>query len=285
MTRVREKTPRGEMPFLDHLEELRWRIFKAAGSLVIGAVAGFWLIQRFEVLELLIAPVVQYLPDGKLNVFNPVTPFFFLLKTSVLIGIVLALPIIVYQIWAFLSPALEKREKQLVVPGLYGGFVLFAAGVWLAYRFALPVSLRFLFSIQSDLLVATLGADEYLSFVVRLLVAFGVIFELPVVVLILSVMGLVTPAFLRSKRRHAIVIITIVASLLSPGDVLVVTAIMMAPLILLYELSIWISVFVHRRRRDVPEPTIRAPEPPSTSVSLGDDEDGGDDAGDDEGDR
>jgi len=268
---------RGEMPFLDHLEELRWRIFKAVGALVVGAVVGFLLIERFDILELLIAPVVPYLPDGKLNVFNPVTPFFFILKTSVMIGIVLALPIIVFQIWAFLSPALEKREKQLIIPALYGGFLLFASGVWLAYEFALPVSLRFLFSIQSDLLVATLGADEYLSFVVRLLAAFGIIFELPVVILILSVLGLVTPAFLRSKRRHAIVIITVLASLLSPGDVLAVTVIMMGPLILLYEVSIWISVFVYRWKGREESPSIRAPEPPKASVSLEDDdsEDGG----------
>lgn len=265
----------GEMPFLDHLEELRWRIFKAVGSLVLGAIVGFYLIQRFSVLDLLIAPVIPYLPLGKLNVFNPVTPFFFLLKTSVMIGIVFALPIIVYQVWAFLSPALEKREKQLIVPALYGGFLLFAGGVWLAYRFALPVSLKFLFSIQSDLLVATLGADEYLSFVVRLLAAFGIIFELPVVILILSVMGLVTPAFLRSKRRHAIVIITVLASLLSPGDVLAVTVIMMGPLILLYEVSIWISVFVYRWKGQDAEPTIHRPgEPPASSVSLHDDDDG-----------
>ncbi|HKK92609.1 MAG TPA: twin-arginine translocase subunit TatC [Longimicrobiales bacterium] len=265
---------RGEMPFLDHLEELRWRIFKGIGALILCTILGFWLIYRFEVLQLLIEPLLPYLPeDGRLNYLNPVTPFFFILKTSVLVGLVMALPIVVYQVWAFLSPALEKREKQLIVPALYGGFLLFAAGVWLAYAFALPFSLKFLLGIQTDILTPMLTADEYLSFVVRLMVAFGVIFELPVVVLILSVLGLVTPAFLRSKRRHAIVVITILASLLSPGDVLAVTVIMMGPLILLYELSIWISVFVYRWKREDESPSIKAPEPPKASVSLDDDDD------------
>ncbi len=269
-----ERNERGEMPFLDHLEELRWRIFKAAGALIVCTLIGAWLIIRFDALTLLVEPVVPFLPEGqtRLNYLNPVTPFFFIIKTSVLVGLVGALPIIVYQIWAFLSPALEKREKRLIVPALYGGFVLFAIGVWLAYTIALPVSLQFLLGIQTDVLQPMLTADEYLSFVFRLLLAFGLIFELPVVILILSVLGLVTPAFLRSKRRHAIVIITILASLLSPGDVLAVTVIMMGPLVLLYELSIWISVFVYRWKRDDEEPTILAPEPPKASVSLGDDE-------------
>ncbi|MDT8340437.1 MAG: twin-arginine translocase subunit TatC [Longimicrobiales bacterium] len=245
---TQRRNPRGEMPFLEHLEELRWRIFKGSAALVLGALAGFWLIQRFQVLRLLVEPVSPYLPDGRLIYLSPVDPFFFLLKTSVLLGVILAFPVILYQVWAFLSPALEKREKRLVIPALYGGMVLFAGGVWLGYEIALPVSLRFLNGIQIDFLQASLTANDYLGFVIRLLLAFGAIFELPVVVLILSVLGLVTPAFLRAKRRHAIVIITVVASLLSPGDLIMVTVLMMVPLVLLYELGILLSVLVYRRR-------------------------------------
>ncbi len=241
--------PRGEMPFLDHLEELRWRIFKIGGALILGTGLGFYLIQRFNVLALLIAPVRPYLPeDGRLNYLSPVTPFLFLLKTSLLTGLILAFPIVLYQIWAFLSPALEKEEKRVIVLSLYMGLLLFAAGALLAYEVALPVSLQFLLGLQQDILQPMLTADDYLSFVVRLLMAFGIIFELPVVVLILSVLGLITPAFLRSKRRHAIVIITVVASVLSPGDLIMVTAIMMVPLIFLYEFSILLSTMVYRRR-------------------------------------
>lgn len=268
----RARNVRGEMPFLEHLEELRWRIFKALGALVAGALIGFMLVQRFKVLDLIIAPVLPYLPDGRLAYFSPVTPFFFILKLSLLIGLILAFPIVLYQLWAFLSPALEKRERRVIVPALYGGLVLFAGGVLMAYEVALPVSMRFFTGIQSEFLQAVLGADEYLTFAVRLLVAFGIIFELPVVILILSALGLVTPRFLREKRRHAIVISTIVASLLSPGDVIVVTALMMIPLFLLYELGIWLSVLVTRDRtgeetdNDNPFSLLPARQPPEGAV-------------------
>ena len=259
------RNPRGEMPFLDHLEELRWRIFKAAGALLLGTLVGFYLIQRFHVLELLIAPVQPYLPEnGRLNYLSPVTPFLFLLKTSLLTGLILAFPIVLYQVWAFLSPALEKEEKRVIVPALYMGLVLFVAGAGLAYEVALPVSLQFLLGLQQDILQPMLTADAYLSFVVRLLVGFGIIFELPVVVLILSVLGLITPQFLRSKRRHAILVITVLASLLSPGDLIMVTGIMMIPLIFLYEFSILLSSMVYRRRER--EKLVASTEPPEGSV-------------------
>jgi sec-independent protein translocase protein TatC len=256
------------MPFLEHLEELRWRIFKALAALVLATGVGFYLIYRFNVLELIIAPVQPYLPeDGRLAYLNPVTPFFFIMKTSVLSGLILAFPLVLYQVWAFLSPALEKKEKRVIVPSLYMGLVLFAAGVMLAYEVALPVSLQFLLGIQTEILQPMLTADEYLSFVIRLLMAFGLIFELPVVILILSVLGLVTPAFLRSRRRHAIVIITVTASLLSPGDVVMVTVIMMIPLILLYEFSIFLSALVYRRKEEA-EPREPSPEPPPGAVEM-----------------
>lgn len=267
---------RGEMPFLDHLEELRWRLFKALGALVTASLLGFVLVQRFDVLDLLIEPVRVYLPEGRLAYFSPVTPFFFILKLSLLTGVILSFPIILYQLWSFLSPALEKREKRVIVPALYGGMLLFAAGVAMAYEIALPVSMRFFTSLQSEFLYAVLGADEYLSFALRLLVAFGIIFELPVVILILSALGLVTPRFLREKRRHAIVISTVVASLLSPGDVILVTALMMLPLILLYELGIVLSVLVTRQRDadadadDNPFELLPDREPPVGSVRQDD---------------
>lgn len=262
-----QKHGRGEMPFLDHLEELRWRIFKSVGALIVCTIVGFLLIDRLDVLTLLIDPVREYLPEnGKLNYFNPLTPFFFLLKTSLLAGLVMAFPVVLYQIWAFLSPALEVRERRLIFPALVGGLLLFATGVTVAYRFALPVSIRFLLGIQTDVLQPMLEADQYLSFVVRLLFAFGVIFELPVVVLILSALGLVTPKFLREKRRHAIVIITVLASFLSPGDLVAVTVVMMVPLIILYESSILISVLVWRGKDKDNE--IKPPGPADSSVEM-----------------
>ena len=246
----RGANPRAEMPFLDHLEELRWRLFKAIGALAVASLVGFLLVHYLNVTDLLIRPIRPYMPDGRLAFFSPVTPFFIVLKLSLLVGAILAFPVILYQVWAFLSPALEDRERKVIVPSLYLGLVLFAAGVALAYVVALPVSLEFLFGFQVENLVPTVGVDEYLSFVVRLLLAFGILFELPVVIMILTALGLVTPRFLRSKRRHAIVAITVTASFLSPGDVVMVTLLMMVPLILLYEFSILLSGLIHRRREN-----------------------------------
>lgn len=256
---------RGEMPFLDHLEEMRWRIFKSGAALIVGAILGFLGVHYLEVTNLLIRPIEEFLPEGRLHAFSPITPFFLELKLALLVGLILAFPVMLYQLWAFLSPALETHEKRIIVPALYMGLVLFSLGVALAYYIALPVSLEFLFGFQTDLLTLTIGADEYLAFVVRLLMAFGVIFELPVVIMILSALGLVTPGFLREKRRHAVVLITVTAAFLSPGDVIMVTLLMMVPLILLYEFSILLSQMIVRRRD---ENSILAPEPPDGAVEA-----------------
>jgi sec-independent protein translocase protein TatC len=161
--------PKGEMPFLDHLEELRWRIFKAGGAFVLAAIAGFVVVHYLHITRFLIQPAAAYLPDGKLTVLDPLTPFFFELKLAIILGILLAFPIILYQLWSFLSPALEKREKRIIVPALYLGLVLFGIGVSLAYFIALPISLKFLYSFQSDTATWMIEMNAYLSFVIRLL--------------------------------------------------------------------------------------------------------------------
>ncbi len=150
--------------------------------------------------------------------------------------------------WGFLSPALEKRERRLIIPSMSFGLLLFAAGVALAYFVALPMTIRFLLQFGAQWFSATLTVGYYFPLVMRLLIVFGVVFELPVVVVILTSLGLVTPAFLRAKRRHAIVLITILASFLSPGDVFQVTLLLMVPLILLYEVSILLSAMIVRQR-------------------------------------
>lgn len=257
------------MPFLDHLEELRWRIFKAASALVVAVGLGWYLVRRFRVTTLLVDPMTPYAPDGRLHAFGPTTGFFLELKLALVVGVILAFPVVIYQVWAFLAPALERRERRVIVPSLYMGTVLFALGASLAYWVALPVTLRFLFGFQQDFLTLTIGANEYFGFVVRLLVGFGVVFELPVVVLILSALGLVTPRFLRSKRRHAVVAITVVASFLSPGDVITVTLLMMVPLVVLYEFSILLSVLVTRgRNADEERSILSAKDPPDGVVEA-----------------
>jgi sec-independent protein translocase protein TatC len=247
-------------------------------AIFIGAGVGILLVMRFEVMTLLTEPLYSIiqdiqqdvpgygglLGDGKLAFLNLTEPFFFVLKLGILTGLILVSPILVYQVWGFLSPALEKRERRVIIPSLYFGLVLFAAGAAMAYFIALPVTIRFLLLFGQEWFTPMLTADFYLSFVVRMLLAFGLIFELPIVVMILSVMGLVTPEFLKEKRRHAIVLIAIAASFLSPGDFILLTIMMMIPLIFLYELGIVLSTMIYRRKE---QPEVD-PDPPEGSVSV-----------------
>lgn len=237
------------MPFLDHLEELRWRILYGLITLIIGSIIGFLVVTEFDVLGLLIAPVQPYLgADQRLAYLSPADPFFITLKLALLVGVLLSAPVLVYQVWAFVAPALHRDERRVIVPSFYFGLLLFAMGVALAYFAALPVSLKFFAGFQTESLEQNITIGPYLSLVVRMLLAFGLVFEMPVVILILSAFGIVDPAMLRSKRRHAIVIITVVASVITPGDVVLLTLFLMVPLVLLYEMSILLSGMMERRR-------------------------------------
>ena len=237
------------MPFLDHLEELRWRVLYSLITLIVGAIIGFVLVTEVDLLGLLIAPVEPYLGENRrLAYLSPTDPFFITLKLALLVGLLLSAPVIVYQVWAFVAPALEREERRAIVPSFYLGLVLFLLGAALAYFAALPVTLKFMMSFQTESLEQNLTVGPYLSFVVRMLLAFGLVFEMPIVILVLSVFGIVDPAMLRSKRRHAIVVITILASVITPGDVVLLTLFLMIPLILLYEMSIGLSALVERRR-------------------------------------
>lgn len=268
---TRSRSPQGEMPFLEHLEELRWRVLWSGLAIGVGAVVGFVIVQRFQALEWLLRPVRRVLgEDLQLIYLSPADAFFVTLKLAVVLGVILAFPVVVYQAWAFLSPALEKHEKRAIIPALYLGLVLFCAGVAMAYFWVLPLSLVFFQQFQSESLLAQYEVHETLGFVTKLLLGFGAAFELPVVILLLSAMGLVSPRFLREKRRHAIVVITILASFLTPGD-LTSTFLMMAPLLVLYEGSIFLCAAIYRKRQVVEEgeePSIGLPEPPDGAVEA-----------------
>ena len=168
------------------------------------------------------------------------------LKLAVIIGILLAFPVIAYHTWAFLSPALFQREKRLVIPAVLGGFVLFMLGVAMAYWLVLPLGLRFLLGFQTQALSPIITIGEYMKFATRLILAFGIIFQLPLVSLMLSYLGLITADTLRVYRRHSIVGVSLVSAMLTPADVATMLM-MMAPLMLLYEFSILLVATVGRR--------------------------------------
>jgi sec-independent protein translocase protein TatC len=242
----------GDMPFLDHLEELRWRILWSLLAVVLCTIVGFVLVTQLDVLGLLVAPIEPLLAEERLRYLNPTDPFFITLKLALLVGLLLASPIVVYQLWAFLAPALRPSERRAIVPSLYFGLALFTLGVAMAYYIALPITLQFTMGFQTESLEPSIVISEYLSVVIRMLLAFGVVFEMPILILALTVMGLVTPEFLSEKRRHALAIITIACALITPGDVITLTILMIIPLALLYELSITLSKVVVRRRRIAP---------------------------------
>jgi sec-independent protein translocase protein TatC len=251
---IKTKGRPNEMPFLDHLEELRWRMLYIVIAIAIGAGIGFWLVMQYDVLGLLIDPIKPFLGSSKLKYLSPTDPFFVTFKLGILVGFLLASPVVIYQVWSFFAPALLPSERRVIIPALYFGLALFAGGVAMAYTIVLPITLQFTMGFQTDSLEQAIVVNAYLAVVTRLLLAFGFVFELPVVIVILSAMGLVTPEFLASKRRHALVGITVLASVITPGDVITVTVMMMVPLYLLYELSIVLSRMVVRRRAALGEP-------------------------------
>lgn len=250
------------MPFLDHLEELRWRIAWSALAVVACSGLGIVAAIRLDVIGVLTAPLfdivrevartnpdfVGLLANERLAFLNLTEPFFFILRVGLILGLLMSSPIVAYHVWSFLTPALEERERRVIIPSMCFGMVLFASGVGLAYFLALPATIRFLLLFGAEWFTPALTAGYYLSLVTRLLLTFGLVFELPVVIMILTALGLVTSRFLRSKRRHAVVGIAVVAAFSTPGDFILVSLMLMVPMVALYELSIVIASVIEARR-------------------------------------
>ena len=237
-----------EMPFLDHLEELRWRLVWSLVVLIVACVLGFIAVTQLDVLGLIERPIRDLLPpDQKLIYTSPTTPLFVTFKLAFVGGLVLALPFLGYQLWAFLAPALYDHERRFVVPAIAAASVLFLAGVAMAYFLVLPLGLKILLGFHSESLQPFITIDAHLRFAVGLILAFGAIFELPVVLVLLSVMGIVTSSGLAKYRRHAIVVLAILSAFLTPADPYTMLM-MLAPMMLLYESSIWVIRAIAGRR-------------------------------------
>ena len=237
------------MPFLDHLEELRWRLLKCAIAIALGVGISFVLLftKQIDIVGLLARPVQPYLQQP-LMVTGAGDLFDIVMDASITIGLVLASPVIVWQIWGFLSPALYGHEKKVVIPALMGAAFLFLAGMALAFEYVLPVTLRFFMSFDTESVQTMLTVDKYFGLVFSLCLAFGATFELPIVILLLTALGIVRPSMLVKFRRHAFVGCIIGSAVITPGGDPTSLFLLTAPLYLLYEISIFLSRIVYNRR-------------------------------------
>lgn len=231
------------MSLMSHLVELRSRIIKSVVAVALGTVVGFIFYR--DILELLARPY-EGATDQPLAFFQPTEPFSLALRVALFGGTILASPVIIYQIWRFMGPALTQREKRYVYPLSGVIALLFGAGVVLGY-FTLPLALRVLFSFAGDLLQETVGVNFYFSFAMRFILAFGIAFQFPVFLFAAAALGLITSETLRSQRRWAVVFVVLAAALMTPGGDPLTLLLLATPMYLLYELAILAIRFILKR--------------------------------------
>jgi sec-independent protein translocase protein TatC len=227
-----------------HLEELRSRILKAALAVVAGAVVAF--IFREWIFDLLVEPYQKVADDRDLVFFRPTEAFSLFMRLSLFGGFVLASPVVIYQLWAFVGPGLTKRERRWVLPIVAILVVLFLGGIWFGY-WSLERGLGFLIDFGGDDLEPAIGGDFYLSFAVRFLLVFGIAFEFPVFIFLAAAAGFVGWRTLASGRRWAILLIVTVGAAATPSGDPLTLLLLSAPLYLLYEIDIWLVRLVLRR--------------------------------------
>ena len=240
--------PAGEMGFLDHLEELRWRIIKGLLAIIIGSAVSFGFID--QILEILLKPTTATSYRIALQVLSVQGMFLIKWFIAFISGFVLAMPVVVYQIWRFVTPGLKINEKRYALPVVLFACISFITGVSFGYLILIPFSLDFFSGMGAGLVENNFSITYYFSFLTWLLLGAGLVFQLPVLSLFLSAIGVLTPPFMRHYRRHAIVTILILSSFITPPDP--VSMLMMAvPLVVLYEISIGVSWMVNHRREPV----------------------------------
>ena len=223
-------------PFSTHLEELRNRLIKSFIAVGVGFVLSYAFKEKL--FQILTAPLISVMETGESLIYtNLPEAFFTFLKTALLSGILLASPIIIYQFWMFTAPGLYREEKRLLLPVVFLSSIFFVGGALFGYFVVFPWGFKFFLGFASETVRPLPSMKEYLSFSSKLLLAFGLVFELPLVITFLARLGLVSVDFLKKNRKYALLLFFAGAAILTPPDV--VTQIMMAlPLMLLYEISI-----------------------------------------------
>jgi len=226
------------LSFYDHLDELRERLIKSLLVIVFFSCLAFQI--KDQILSFIIKPI------GSLVFISPADAFVVYVTLSLFVGLLASFPVLLYQGWRFIAGALREEERRFVYS--FGPFslLLFVFGTLFAYYLVIPISLNFLLSFSNESLMPMISVKSYISFVATLILAFGIIFEFPLVILFLAKIGIATPAFLIQKRKYAVVLIFIVSALVTPPD-LITQWLMALPLILLYELSIFGAKLIYKQ--------------------------------------
>jgi len=245
-----EQEPMRAMSFLDHLEELRRRIIYS----IIAVAVGFFLCWGYaeRIYEIMQRPIMEALRRNglaeKLVYLNPTEPFNLYLKVGLLAGLFVASPFVLYQVWLFISPGLYRNEKRYLTPFMFSTVGLFLAGGYFGYKLVYPQALEFLIGYGKQFTpMITIG--EYTDLFLTIIIGMGVIFELPILVFFLSLMGIVTAGWMWRNLRYSILVIFIIAAILTPTTDILNMCIFAAPMVALYVVSIAIAWMVHTTQR------------------------------------
>jgi len=235
---------KGEMSFLQHLEEFRWRILYLIIGVILGTIIS-WIFIDFLIDYVLLIPAKK----AKINLQNlrPFGQLFLFFQVAIIGGFILSVPNVFYQVWKFIAPALKDNEKKYVTAIVFFSTICFLSGIVFAYFIMLPLTLAFAGEFGTTAIENNFAIDEYFSIIISVMLAAGVIFELPMLSFFLSKLGIITPKFMRKFRRHSIVAILIVAAVLTPGTDPLAQVLLAIPLVLLYEISIFVSKFSQKK--------------------------------------
>lgn len=240
-----------EMPFMSHLEELRTCLVRSFIAWVVAFIACY--TYSGQIFTFISEPVRQVLPEGSSMVFISATePFFTYLKIAALAAVIFSLPVILWQLWAFIAPGLYKHEKRYAIPFVIASCACFACGTYFGFTFVFPTIFNFLvtFGTASGDMQAMLSIGSYLSLASKLLLAFGLVFELPIIIFFLARLGVVDHVWLKKNRKYALLLAFVVGAMLTPPDVLSQTALAI-PFIILYEVGIIVARLFGKKRAAV----------------------------------
>lgn len=241
-------TPQDNLTLVDHLTELRTRIMYSLYAIIVFTIAA-WAFSE-HIFDFVRLPIKPYLPTGGLVFTAPTDKFMAHLKVAMLTGIVTACPVWIYHIWRFVEPGLYLKEKKYGLIFIFTGTFLFLVGVSFAYFVVLPAAFKVLLSFGGTTDTAMITIGDYLSFFMMSTLLFGAAFEMPLIIVLLGLMGIVSSAGLRRARRYAIVMIATISALFTPPDAISMT-LLMVPMCLLYEISILVLAFLEPRKKTV----------------------------------